>query len=182
MVAVEVTNEDLKPHEATHGIHKQDGFQYVSYHITEKRTDLRSARHEPCWSWCAAWLPSFTCLITVDTLPSSLDCVWPLIPSLDLILTLTFGLTFWLGLRPASSSQTCLIVWTIGWTWLPSPGWSFLPHLGVVGWALASEAPCPASHGICLGSPSPRESWLSPCPDTYTEAEILLSLYFPFIG
>ena len=40
----------------------------------------------------------------------SLDYVWPRLPSPDLILILTYRLTLWLGLGPASLPQTCLMI------------------------------------------------------------------------
>lgn len=64
--------------------------------------------------------------------------------------TLTSNLTSQLGLSPASLPSTCLI-WTLGWSWLPSLGVPCLSHWGGMvapGW----QGPCPNGPTIPLGS------------------------------
>lgn len=100
--------------------------------------------HRLCWSgpWSTDWLPGVTLDLPHHYGPAcwSLDCVWPRLWLLDLILTLTCRLTSWLDFGPAILPQTCLIIWTLDWAWLPSLGLPLLP------WLLISEIIMPSLH------------------------------------
>lgn len=79
-----------------------------------------------------------------------LDCVSPWLPQSDTIITPTSKLTSQLGLGPVSLPWPCLL-WTTGWTWLPSPGVPCLSHWGGMmgpGW----QGPCPSGPIIPLCS------------------------------
>lgn len=155
-VAVEVTKLLSLMRLFMGGTHMMDS---CVYHTTEKKTDFHSDRYEPCWSRTVC-----------DSQASRVSSLWiqpiisiPLLQSLELFLTLIFGLT------SSDLLHHHKIAWQSGL--LNKPGYhlwaglSFL-WLGSVGWALASKGPCPAGHGIFLSNTSLRESWCSPCPDT----------------
>lgn len=76
------------------------------------------------WSYIADWFPVLT-----SALPHFCGPAWWF---LDLILTLTCGLTKWLDLGPASLPWYCLMMWTHGWTGTPSPVLSYSTGSGTV--------------------------------------------------
>lgn len=80
------------------------------------------------------WLPGLA-----SALSSRCGPAWC---SLDLTLTLTYGLTSQLDLRLASTPWYLLMIWTPGWTWPPSLGQSCLPCLGAVGLGPATQSYC----------------------------------------
>lgn len=101
--------------------------------VSSSCTAMPVPDHEPCWSWPVDWFPSLTSDLPHHCGPVRwpLGCVWPWLALLDLILTC--GLTSWLEVRPASSPQNCLMIWTLSWSWLPLPDLLCLPHLRAVG-------------------------------------------------
>lgn len=59
---------------------------------------------------------------------------------LALNLILMRGLISQLDFGPASSLQSCVVIWTLRWTWLQPIGMHCLPSVDTVAWALAGES------------------------------------------
>jgi len=88
------------------------------------------------------WIPGF-----VSVLPHCCGSAWQL---LDLIPAC--GLTSQPALGPASSPQSCLVLWALGWVCPPPAGLSCLPCLGTV--ELVSRAmESPLAHVLLASSP-----------------------------
>lgn len=88
--------------------------------------------------WPSDW-PS-TCIITLEMPRNHSTGSWPWQPSLDLVLILKFELTSQFYLRPASAPGTCLLIWALGWTQLPSLGVPCCLIQGKWNGSLAGEA------------------------------------------
>lgn len=71
------------------------------------------------WALCCPFSPCLT--YVVERLSLSCCYIYALVRTI-VIWTLTHRLIFCLYFRPASSSQTRLMIWTSGWTCLPSLG------------------------------------------------------------